>query len=126
MDPKKQDLNPELKQIYDRVMNTQAPNAPVTPLPSREAGSSFAGQVPFQPAPAQAIPQPAQPAAPQPISEPKAFVFTGNKIMTPQGETHTSNVITSKKGLSGSIIAVLVVILVIAWGALWAKIFGLF
>ena len=138
MDPKKQDLNPELKQIYDRVMNTQVGSkpsgaeslppgqsplggggggAPATPPPTQP-------HVPVQPAPAQTTPQP---VVLQPISEPKSFVFTGNKIVSPQGGTHTdSNVITSKKGLSGSIIAVLVVILVIAWGSFWAKIFGLF
>ncbi len=129
MDPKKQDLNPELKQIYDRVMNTQVPNKPsgteplqnVTPTPSPQPSISTPQ------GPTQAAPLPPQPAAPQPISEPKSFVFTGNKVITPQdGGQGTTQTAGTKKGIPGILIGVLVVILVIAWGALWAKIFGLF
>lgn len=124
MDPKKQDLNPELKQIYDRVMNTQVPNKPVNPPAPQAAAPTPVEQTP--PVPAQpAMPQP-QPT-PQPISGAKSFVFTGNKIITPQGANQNATQTTStKKGIPGSLIAVLIVILVIAWGALWAKIFGLF
>ena len=136
MDPKKQDLNPELKQIYDRVMNTQvAKPSGAEPLRGGAPTASPQPQTPTIPQPTVAQPVTAPPpqtppppqAAPQPISEPKDFVFTGNKIISPQGEIHAdTHAADSKKGLSGSIIAVLVVILVIAWGAFWAKIFGLF
>lgn len=125
MDPKKQDLNPELKQIYDRVMNTQVAKSTASPQSQTPIISQPTVAQPVTVAPPQTSP-PTQ-AVPQPISEPKAFVFTGNKIITPQGEAHLGTQTTaSKKGLSGSIITILVVILVIAWGALWAKIFGLF
>lgn len=53
MDPKKQDLTPELKQIYDRVMNTQvagktpaglnsAPDTPISSTPPTNTQSQSA------------------------------------------------------------------------------------
>lgn len=134
MDQKKQDLNPELKQIYERVMNTQV-SKPETPI----AGSATPPP-PATPdaASAQTAPPPPQPnptgapfisnAAPKPITENKTFVFTGNKIVTPQNQPHApANTATpAKKGVTGPIIGVLVVILVVVWGVFWAKIFALF
>lgn len=67
MDPKKQALNPELKQIYERVMNTQIKPQPGAPTPTTN------------------IPPTAQNAATPPIPNPAAAT-TENKppiITTP-------------------------------------------
>lgn len=148
MDPKKQDLNPELKEIYDRVMNTQVkPNAPTATTPPPQTPTSAATPIASAPSAVPPIGSPVMPPAgspttpqpnqgptqagiPQPGVESKPFVFTGNKVTTPQATTspqlnqaqiHTS----SGKKLSTPVIAVLVVILIVVWALFWAKIFGL-
>ena len=137
MDPKKQELNPELKEIYDRVMNTQVksesqpqstpsqtppatPQAPTAPPPP-------AGQIPLRGATAEASQDPSLSSAPvRPLVDTKPFVFTGNKVTTQQ-EPHTSQsqMFSTPKRVSGPVIAVLVVILIVVWALFWAKIFGL-
>ena len=133
MDPKKQELNPELKQIYERVMNTQvgAPASPQSPI-SEQAPTQSVPPHPAIQTPAKATTNvtqdPFQASAPQgPAVDTKPFVFTGNKVTTPQ-ETHTpqsqSAAVISKK-MSEPIIAVLALILIVVWGLFWAKFFGL-
>lgn len=77
MDPKKQqNLTPELKQIYERVMNTQvSPNTPpapsaqtATPNPAMPAASFV---MPPQPMQAQPVPEiPTMPQAANPAAQP--------------------------------------------------------
>ncbi|KKR26496.1 MAG: hypothetical protein UT57_C0032G0009 [Microgenomates group bacterium GW2011_GWC1_39_7] len=136
MDPKK-NLTPELKQIYDRVMNTQVkkpenptetPSGPITnPVPSPIEANVTPSPLPSQ----EPIQQPSpNPAAPSPINTApttKPFVFTGNKISSPQVKTETGNQahVSQNKKLSGKIVAMFVVVLIVIWTLIWAKFFGL-
>lgn len=165
MDDKKKNLTPELKQIYERVMNTPAgartnPNAqtqpqaqtPVTASPAPIQASQTAQtppisqstqpQMPPIPAPTGPSvtpsqttlpPQPAQGvsfAAPQPVNPSGSFVFTGknNNTASPAPTPIAGQTMATKSGkkLSSPIIAILVGVLMIAWGIFWAKIFGFF
>lgn len=149
MDPKKQDLTPELKQIYERVMNTQvqklAPSPPSTtpgttppaatsapvsspqpPIPNMPAGTPQAAQPPQAPTTPQqggflsSVP-------PRPLTDTQSFAFTGNKVTTqPASQGHPQKGIVEGKKISTPIIALLVVVLITAWGLFWAKFFGLF
>jgi hypothetical protein len=104
MDPKKQDLNPELKEIYNRVMNTQI-KPPANP-PVQQAASQG----------------PIQSLAPSaPTIDNKPLVFTGNKLTSISTGPHSG----AKLKLAGPIIGILAVILIIVWGLFWAKFFGL-
>lgn len=146
MDPKKQqNLTPELKQIYERVMNTQVkkdePQAPApqstsstTPPPAAPTIPVATSSTPTTPTVPQA---PAQNEAflssvpPRPITDSsKPFVFTGK---APKPEEHAqqpsgspSATPTKSKKISTPIIAVLVIVLVVVWGVFWAKLLGLF
>ena len=164
MDPKKQDLNPELKQVYDRVMNTKvaaqgnapseqtAPGTPpppsVAPNPQNPLGAapgstspqtsqentpqSPPGASPMQgsaQAPVQGTPQNQflSSAPPRPVAGGTgSFVFTGNKVITPQGGAQAQKTGGGKGLFSSKIILLLVLILIAVWGVLWAKIFALF
>ena len=58
----------------------------------------------------------------------KSFVFTGNKITTPQpaeGPTGQKHATSSGKKMSGPLIMILIIVLIIVWGLFWAKFFGL-
>lgn len=137
MDPKKQELNPELKEIYDRVMNTQvksegqpqsAPSQPPPVTPQAPAAPPPpAGQSDLRGAAAEANRDPFFSPPPQrPITDTKPFVFTGNKVTTPrEPNTSQSQTYTNRK-ISGPIITVLVVVLIVVWALFWAKFFGLF
>lgn len=116
MDPKKQELTPELKQIYDRVMNTQvkpspapqqAPTATPPPpqaqqAPNQTSQESFLSSVP-----------------PRPVTAAQSFAFSGKTAESQEAES-------GKKMDAGKIIAAGVVILVIVWAVFWAKFFELF
>ncbi len=145
MDPKKQDLTPELKQIYDRVMNTQvagktpaglnsAPDTPISSTPptntqSQSAATPLVNPTISQPGTTQeSVSQPfLSSVPPRPIADTKPFVFTGKKIETsstlPEGNQVQAN---GSKKMSGKIIAVSVGALIILWSVFWAKFFGLF
>lgn len=146
MDPKKQELNPELKQIYDRVMNTQAAR-PQQPAPSAQpqpGTPTVPSQTltppivtPPQPVPSGgAVPAPqnvpGQSVTPQPIvPNSGSFVFTGNKVIAPKNDGKAqpaagAQKFAAKKGFSGKLITVGLVLLIVVWGVVWAKIFGLF
>ena len=145
MDPKNQNLTPELKQIYDRVMNTEvqkagAPqgSAPQTPIHTSPATPVAPPATPVStPASPAAMPPPTIPTAnphdvlssapPRPLTDDKTFVFNGSKITTPEGSTeaHAQAAPGTSKKISGKIIGLLVVVLVIVWGLFWAKLFGL-
>lgn len=57
----------------------------------------------------------------------KPFVFSGNKITTPQVGTSAVKVAGAPgKGVPGVAIAGLVVVLLVVWGVFWAKLLGLF
>ncbi|KKQ96068.1 MAG: hypothetical protein A3C27_01450 [Candidatus Levybacteria bacterium RIFCSPHIGHO2_02_FULL_39_36] len=151
MDPKK-NLTPELKQIYDRVMNTQVkkpenptetPSGPITnpvpsPIEANVTPSPLPSQEPIQqPSPNPAAPSPINTAPtneaflssvpPRPLTDTKPFVFTGNKISSPQVKTETGNQahVSQNKKLSGKIVAMFVVVLIVIWTLIWAKFFGL-
>ena len=141
MDQKNQNLTPELKQIYNRVMNTQvkqppAPAASTGPITTPSNG----GQV-TPPTPQTTTPQPiAQPSSlptnqpsgtlpsvpPRPLTDDKKpFVFNG-KVEGEQNDTQPGTHAAEGKKISGSVIVLGVAVLIIVWGLLWAKIFGLF
>lgn len=161
MDPKKQDLTPELKQIYERVMNTQVkkpegvtqgvgqptpPAAGQTPsVGTLSGGAGLSGaSTPAPPPPpplSNVAPNPTPPQGstqpnegflssvpPRPVTESKSFVFTGNKITTPQSSpiAGAQTGLAGGKKISGKIIALLVVVLFVVWAVFWTKFFGLF
>lgn len=130
MDPKKQELNPELKEIYERVMNTQvktpASSPPVTPPPAQNPSAPTAVSPPAGGSELGSFAPAGAGAQSAPNVETKPFVFTGSKITTPQDPlTSQSQTAAPGKKISGPIIIGSVVILVILWGLFWAKIFGL-
>lgn len=85
MDPKKQqNLTPELKQIYERVMNTQvSPNTPTAP-PAQTTATNPAMQTatPTMPQPMQSQPVPEIPTMP-PAANPTVQPVTGNPMQNP-------------------------------------------
>lgn len=134
MDPKNTDLTPELKQVYDRVMNTQIktpeslsatppssqPSAPA-PLPS--APSQTPSTTPSNPTTGQDPFLSSLP--PRPIADTKPFVFTGNKVTTHE-ENQSSRVKSSSSNkISVKIIGLVVVVLIVVWALFWTKLFGL-
>lgn len=135
MDQSKQNLSPELKEVYDRVMNTtakpqstttasvQTPQTPQTPTPVTTTPVTKTNVIVESTTPAPAA-QPTtgnMPAGTTLQTPPTAFVFNGNK-MTSDGKTATK----TKGKMPGFLIPVGVIILVVFWAFLWAKIFGLF
>ena|SRR3990172_8370433 len=136
MDPKKQELNPELKEIYDRVMNTQvkseaqpqsAPSQPPPQAPQAPAAPPGTVWNPAPPPSAEAKQDPFFSPPPQrSITDTKPFVFTGNKVTTPQEPNASQSQTHTNKKISAPIIAVLVVVLIVVWALFWAKFFGLF
>ncbi len=148
---KKQNLTPELKQIYDRVMNTQVQAKAATPAPTTPSAPAV-GQMPVngmqtatppiatstnaapnpmptQPKSAMKFTPPAGGATSSPIAgQDKSFVFTGNKMTTPQAGGSTIKVQTGAGGkrMPSVAIAGLVVVLLVVWGVFWAKLLGLF
>ncbi len=172
MDPKKQQMNPELQQIYDRVMSTSAtpkanPTTPAAPgvQPAQPAAAATTPAVhtpmsmPMPPAAAAGVINPPTPATPtstpafglpqaptnpgaapvagapgavatpadangKPISS-GSFVFNGNKVVN-SDKTKAATGTASGKKIPGFLIPIGIIILVVAWAALWAKIFGLY
>ncbi len=158
MDPKKQNLTPELKQIYDRVMNTQAnpqttPNAAQTPgqapttTPGSTAPTSPLGttppSTPIMPAPnapVSGIPTstpnstpgtmaPNQPflssVPPRPVTDDtKPFVFNG-KAPAGANQTKGESKLAGLKKIPMPVIAAGAVVLIIVYGVICAKLFGL-
>ena len=145
MDQKNQNLTPELKQIYDRVMNTQVKQPPTPaaastgPIPAPSNGGQITPPTPqpmAQPSPASTT-QPSslptnQPSGtlpsvpPRPLTDDKKpFVFNG-KVEGEQNDTQPGTHAAEGKKISGSVIVLGVAVLIIVWGLLWAKIFGLF
>jgi hypothetical protein len=112
MDSKKQELSPELKQVYERVMNTQV--AKDTAAPGTPATSA-----PQTPAPAVAAPS----VQTQPSPQPSAAPTPAPTIANLKGTTAKGG---SKSMLSGKVIGLLVVVLLAVWGVFWAKLFGMF
>lgn len=130
-------LNPQLKEIYDRVMNTNiaptANSAPQAPAPT-----------PTTPAPTQNQPSPTpnvnQSAPPPPTNE--GFVFSSkNKLqevhsdvtpqtnvngqpIPPQAEAHTTSTTVSHKGFLNGKIVVLLVIFIFVWTFFWLIFLG--
>lgn len=152
MDDKKQALTPELKQIYERVMNTpsasSAPTTPAppvvlpqTPPPAATAPSQTQQTIPATPPSAQTTTAPVTNTIPSlPSSQPrplndtgtsKPFVFTADvkKPGSTQQPIDTDRAVMAKKEgkkLSGKVIILLVVVLVIVWSVFWAKFFKFF
>lgn len=162
MDPKKQDLTPEMKQIYDRVMNTQV-NKPQTPpsvsqtqpaSPLSELNTSQLSTPPIPESQSTTAPQeaiqtppvsPATPTAqaapdssseseaflssvpPRPVTDNQSFAFSNNKVTTGTSSAPAPQVSnTSQKKFSTPVIAFGMIVLVVVWAVVWAKIFGLF
>ena len=149
MDNKKTNLTPELKEIYDRVMNTTAPQkaAPVPPQPNLSAATPPPVQTgipnPLNTPPAAAPVMPSMPALPKlneptpaenalsstparPVSEidNKAFSFSGT-APTPPAVPQTDKPV-GKKGskMSLPVLIVIGIVFLVVWGVFWAIIFG--
>jgi hypothetical protein len=130
MDPKKQELHPELKQIYDRVMSTDVKRAPAgTPAPASQPGPTVAAptapNIPSAPSPAPA-PEPTGPAPFLPTTPPKPAQAQSAPAAPQMNPSVQAKKSSAKSSFSGKIIALLVVVVLVAWGVLWAKIFALF
>lgn len=146
MDKKQTNLSPELKEIYDRVMNTSAtaktaapaaPPPPITPSPalSHTPPPPTPGPSPAaHPAPARpseitmpSVPDTADGALtsspPRPVSVvdgTKPFSFSGT-ASTPKEEAKPGE---KKAGISMPILIVLGVAFVAVWGVFWLVILG--
>lgn len=133
MDGKKQtNLTPELKEIYDRVMNTSAgsktPTAPSS-LPTTPPAAN--NPLPPTPAPSPSISIPTAPetadealtsSPPRPVS-----AMDGTKPFSFSGTAHTTeeaNGTAKKKGLSLSILILLGIVFVSVWTFFCLVIFG--
>ena len=135
MDQKKQALTPELKEIYDRVMNTQVA-APPQPQPVTPPTVMGATQPPQSPQPVISPTTTQVPpiqnegflssVPPRPLTDTKSFVFTGNKVTTTDKQSTTQAPLAASKKMSNKIIAIIVGAIIIMWAVLWAMIFGLF
>ena len=155
MDPSKQNLSPELKEVYDRVMNTQTakpaagaqPAAPASSMPSAPSaapqttppveppvqaatpamGVQTTTSAPVMPSAPSAMPSapvaPSAPSASPQAPSPTTFVFNGGKVSTPNAKTEAAS---GKKKFPTFLIPVGILVLVVAWAILWAKIFKLF
>lgn len=137
-----QDLSPDLKQIYDRVMNTPAKGAPTPPPPTQPAAPPPNSTTP-PPFTAVASPNPnAQkpPTPPTTTSEPEDQPFLTSAPPRPlQGSIGvksfslgkenkeskpTANATsTDKKGISKTLIIILGVIFFAAWIFFWVVFF---
>lgn len=143
MDKKQTNLSPELKEIYDRVMNTSAapkPSTPPTPPPHVEAPSSAHPTPPSQalhetpPAPhtSAGITMPSLPdsadqaltsSPPRPVSiadGTKPFSFSGT-ASAPKEEAKPGG---KKSGISLPILIVLGIAFIAVWGVFWLVILG--
>ena len=147
MDPKKQALNPELKQIYERVMNTQIKPLPGDATPTTAALATGATTLATPAAPTDANKPPA--AAAPPIPNPPAaigtvpgatapsvppkplgttnngFVFSGNKMKPAQGAQPTAGAKPAGRKIPMPVIMVGIVVFIVIWGVVWAKVLGL-
>lgn len=127
MDPlKTTNLDPKLKEAYDRVMglnNTPAPSAPEAPAPAK----------PVEPA----APVAPTPTMPQPVSDPNfippqpAATPTPPLINTPTQSVNVGTVFKSKtdKPKNKMLMPLIIVggvIFFVAYAVVFAKIFGLF
>lgn len=136
MDPKKQELNPDLKQIYERVMSTD--------VKRNETPGAASAPAPEGPQPAPAVPPPAQAPAPQEPSmtvAPQTPQAAGPVPYLPSTPPRTQTAKTSEPAVkpgtaakksdgnylfSGKLIAILVVVGLVLWGVVWAKVLNLF
>ncbi|OIP57405.1 MAG: hypothetical protein COX79_00420 [Candidatus Levybacteria bacterium CG_4_10_14_0_2_um_filter_36_16] len=151
MDDKKQGLTPELKQIYERVMNTPASSTPapaaqpvvppqtpppVTTPPQAQQAAPLTPPPTIQTGPAPAtninitLPPSPSPRALNDTGTSKPFVFSSD-VKKPGGSqpVDTNRAVMAKKEgkkLSVKIIILLVVVLIIVWGVFWAKFFKFF
>lgn len=144
MDPKKQqNLTPELKQIYERVMNTPVASQPTAQTPSQPAQTppvttqpdavkpNVSAQTP-PPSPINQAPQTPNPAPPStPPINPRPLTGGGNQFTfsskTQEGQEVSKTNISpkGKKGISAPIIGVLIVTLIAVWSLFWMKFFNL-
>jgi hypothetical protein len=144
MDPKKSNLTPELKEIYDRVMNTTAtpktpPKAPVAPQVSKADTAPSMNSL--NPAPsvntASLNPSPPTPAEDaltntpaRPLSSQNTFSFSGKAEPMPEAPSVSLDETVSKKKksqmkLSLPILITLGIAFIIVWGLFWAVMFGI-
>lgn len=146
MDNKKTNLTPELKEIYDRVMNTTAPQKaaptppptpaqpnPLTPPPTPPIHADIPSPLNAPPAAAPVIPlqTPAEdalsstPARPVSEIDNKAFSFSGT-ASTPPAVSQTNKPASEKKEskLSLPVLIVIGIVFLVVWGVFWAIIFG--
>lgn len=140
MDGKKQtNLTPELKEIYDRVMNTSANSKPATatqpPIPPPTPINTPTTTPPLHatppPSPASSglsmpsIPDAADSALTSSPPRPMSSV-DGTKPFSFSGTAHTadSNSTDKKKGISLPLLIVLGVAFVAVWAVFWLVILG--
>lgn len=145
MDPKKSNLTPELKEIYDRVMNTTAtpktpPKAPTVP-PAPKADTQAPAMNSLNPTPtANAAslnsqqPTPAEDALTntpaRPLSSQNTFSFSGKAEPMPEAPSVSLDETVGKKKknqmkLSLPILIVLGIAFIVVWGLFWAVMFGI-
>ena len=151
MDNKKTNLTPELKEIYDRVMNTSAPQkpAPVPPQPNLSATTPPPIQIgipnPLNTPPVNVPTMSTMPPPPdtslngmtpaenalssapaRPVSEidNKAFSFSGT-APTPPPVPQTDKPVGKKESkMSLPVLIVIGIVFLVVWGVFWAIIFG--
>jgi hypothetical protein len=132
MDNKKTNLTPELKEIYDRVMNTTAPQqaAPTPPPPSIHADIPSPLNTPPAAAPVIQMPTPAEdalsstPARPVSEIDNKAFSFSGTAPTPPSAPQTDKSSQKKESKISLPILIVIGIVFLVVWGVFWAIIFG--
>jgi hypothetical protein len=137
MNPKSlNDLDPKLKETYERVMGTSLPGNPVaTPAPTMQTQPATTQPIASEPEP-QSSPQPEIPM-PSPVEDSTVSqVFRADNKDDKNDSTETATVSSpsseNKKAAKTSgkkllpIVIVGVVIFFAAYAILWAKVLGLF
>lgn len=146
MDPKKSNLTPELKEIYDRVMNTTAtpktpPKAPAAPPAPKADTTQTLSMDSLNPAPSvntaslnPAPPTPAEDALTntpaRPLSSQNTFSFSGKAEPMPEAPSVSLDETAGKKKknqmkLSLPILIALGIAFILVWGLFWAVMFGI-
>jgi hypothetical protein len=132
MNPKSlNDLDPKLKETYERVMGTSLTPTNSASTPTQSAPRPMQTTITQEPVtkPAEPIQQPFVKTAPEMVASPQTTKptapFTG--IVIPSTNTLQSAAVTKKKKSLRPILLIAGgIVFFIAYGVVWAKVFGLF